>query len=283
MDIENEVNIEVNISDDTEAQVETETQAAGAPGLSAYEVYVKEGGTLTEEQWLASLKGDTGDTGEPGRDGVDGSDGKNLEFNWNGTQLGVRQEGQTEYQYQNLKGDTGNNGRDGYIQYTAGSNITINEENVISAAAGVKKINADCNLWELEEGEYIVENTQAKIYYRNNGYYFSFMGNLYVYNYNANIKYFYAYIGEGYIDGANFGYLVVYGWTKTNSTGAEIHRLPLSNISLTNSPQYISAKKTFSVLPETSITPTSNNQLANKKYVDDAIAAAITNALEGDY
>lgn len=37
-------------------------------------------------------------------------DGKNLEFEWQGTSLGVRQEGQTEYQFVNLKGDKGDAG-----------------------------------------------------------------------------------------------------------------------------------------------------------------------------
>lgn len=34
-------------------------------------------------------------------------DGKSLEFNWSGTSLGVRQEGQTEYQYVDLQGPQG--------------------------------------------------------------------------------------------------------------------------------------------------------------------------------
>lgn len=34
-------------------------------------------------------------------------DGKSLEFNWQGTSLGVRVEGQSEYQYVDLKGETG--------------------------------------------------------------------------------------------------------------------------------------------------------------------------------
>ena len=42
-----------------------------------------------------------------------GEKGKNLEFNWNGTQLGVRQEGQNDYQYQNLQGPKGNDGKNG--------------------------------------------------------------------------------------------------------------------------------------------------------------------------
>lgn len=52
---------------------------------------------------------------------------------------------------------------------------------------------------------------------------------------------------------------------------------------IANTNQTISGKKTFSTLPETSIAPTSNNQLANKKYVDDAITAAITTTLGGSY
>ena len=47
--------------------------------------------------------------------------------------------------------------------------------------------------------------------------------------------------------------------------------------------QTIIAKKTFNKLPETSVVPTTNNQMVNKKYVDDSIASAITDALQGGY
>lgn len=40
-----------------------------------------------------------------------------------------------------------------------------------------------------------------------------------------------------------------------------------------NTEQYISAKKTFTTLPESSVTPTTNNQLTNKSYVDSSILA----------
>ena len=43
------------------------------------------------------------------------------------------------------------------------------------------------------------------------------------------------------------------------------------NLVSTNTIQYINAKKTFSTLPESSVTPTTNNQLVNKKYVDDLV------------
>jgi len=42
-----------------------------------------------------------------------------------------------------------------------------------------------------------------------------------------------------------------------------------------NQNQTITAKKTFSVLPESSVTPTTNNQLTNKSYVDNAISTAV--------
>lgn len=51
----------------------------------------------------------------------------------------------------------------------------------------------------------------------------------------------------------------------------------------TNSTQTITSKKTFNTLPESSSTPTTNNQLVNKKYVDDTIASAITTTLNGGY
>ena len=45
----------------------------------------------------------------------------------------------------------------------------------------------------------------------------------------------------------------------------------------TNNAQTITAKKTFDTLPESSVVPTTDNQLVNKKYVDDAIATALAN------
>lgn len=54
-------------------------------------------------------------------------------------------------------------------------------------------------------------------------------------------------------------------------------------VDLINKEQTISAIKTFTALPESSIVPTTNNQLVNKKYVDDSITSAITDALGGNY
>ena len=48
-----------------------------------------------------------------GVDGKDGFNGVGLNYNWNGTSLGVKREDEQNYRYTNLKGDTGNPGQDG--------------------------------------------------------------------------------------------------------------------------------------------------------------------------
>ena len=51
--------------------------------------------------------------GKDGKDGAVGYDGKSLEYNWNGTELGVRLEGETEFAYTDLKGEQGERGLQG--------------------------------------------------------------------------------------------------------------------------------------------------------------------------
>ncbi len=69
-----------------------------------YDLYIYDG---TEWKIIKDLrvKGDKGDTG---------STGKSIEFIWDNTQLGIRQEGSTEYVYVNLKGDAGEQGLSPY-------------------------------------------------------------------------------------------------------------------------------------------------------------------------
>lgn len=68
-------------------------------------------------------------------------------------------------------------------------------------------------------------------------------------------------------------------------TGGPIYNnsVTLENLVTTTAKQSISGIKTFTKLPESSIVPTTDNQLVNKKYVDNAITAAITTVLEGEY
>lgn len=55
---------------------------------------------------------------------------------------------------------------------------------------------------------------------------------------------------------------------KIAKTGKFADLVGTANILTTDTEQTISAKKTFGVLPESSVTPTSDNQLINKSYVD---------------
>ena len=89
----------------------------GTDGKSAYEIAQDNGFQGSEQDWLASL---VGPSGQNGTNGTNGTNGKNLEFNWDGTSLGVRQQGESQYSYVNLKGDPGTNGTNG----TNGSNGT---------------------------------------------------------------------------------------------------------------------------------------------------------------
>ena len=75
-------------------------------------------------------KGEQGEQGPKGEQGEQGPPGKSLEFHWNGTQLGVRVEGQTQYQYVDLKGSQGERGPRGFsLEYDwQGTQLGIKRE-----------------------------------------------------------------------------------------------------------------------------------------------------------
>lgn len=59
------------------------------------------------------LENTKGEPGEPGQDGERGPQGYSIQYNWKGTQLGIKREDQTSYQYTDLRGQTGNTGPPG--------------------------------------------------------------------------------------------------------------------------------------------------------------------------
>lgn len=82
---------------------------------------------------LDGAKGDKGDKGDKGEQGIQGERGEKGD---KGDKGDTGEQGiQGERGLQGEQGIPGTNGRDGYIQYTAGDNITI-ENNVISASGG---------------------------------------------------------------------------------------------------------------------------------------------------
>ena len=98
-------------------------------GESAYDLAVKKGFEGTEEEWLLSLIGPRG---------------KSLEFHWNGTQLGIRVEGETTYTYTELKGEKGDKGDTGKAFYIAKTYSSVGE------------MQADFNNNTIKTGEYVI-------------------------------------------------------------------------------------------------------------------------------
>ena len=292
MDIENVIEIEVDTS--SESSIPTEIEKAGPAGLSAYQIAVKDGFIGTEEEWLSSLKGDRGETGATGQPGPQGLPG-----------------------------------RDGAVQYTAGDNITI-ENNVISAevpSIGLDTYietapidtngNLDWNQFPTQTWLLLPRDKNIGHYNTNN----EFVAESGFYNLNKNgdtsiphqirliniyynkklddethLQYKYQYVklitlysDPGYsdilTDGSSIKYYIKGStlWTDNSSLPELRDFSPISSYVLTNKARTFAQKQTFSVLPESSVAPTSNNQLTNKKYVDTAITSAITTTLGGSY
>lgn len=68
-------------------------------------------------------------------------------------------------------------------------------------------------------------------------------------------------IGSSNVSASGYGGLASYGSVSSVRT-----------ITYLQGNQTVSGKKTFNTLPESSVVPTTNNQLVNKKYVDDSVA-----------
>lgn len=126
---------ELGIRQEGEEEYQFVDLANGGVGTNGREVELQVGSGYIqwrykgEDEWknliaIADLKGEKGDQGLPGADGRDGNDGENgksLEFEWRGTELGIKREDSKEFQYTNLKGekgekgDTGEKGKDGIV------------------------------------------------------------------------------------------------------------------------------------------------------------------------
>lgn len=214
-------------------------------------------------------KGDTGSTGATGATGPTGPQGP--------------------------KGDTGEAGpagRDGYVQYTAGDNITI-ENNVISATGGADfTINIDEHLVssnaliisELNPGRYTLKSNNNNRTFRvkasanyeaatviltdfstyepfvvvNSPFESGKMAFYFVADDNRKIsRYFYSSSSSNGFSTINDNYPILKTYRTDSNSVASSNTFTGSN--------------TFTTLPQSSVVPTNNNDLVNKKYVDDKI------------
>lgn len=259
------------------------------------------------------LTGDTGATGSPGIDGY--SPIANVSKNGSTTTITITDKNGTTTTTVN----DGTNGRDGYVQYIAGDNITI-EDNVISATGGGSSyiagegiditndiISSTLPIYTVDvatnANPFIVEGKPLGLYLFKqipspwiSGYSGGNKQSIQLYNgfillTNTTIDHNSAtYQQIGYVWGtqldSSYGYvgnyngtLTVYGTTGKTTVGNSSNAYAVASSGNSS----IGGVKTFTTLPESSATPTKNTQLTTKSYVDNAIASAITTALGGEY
>lgn len=200
-------------------------------------------------------------------------------------------------------------GKDGAIQYTAGEGIKI-EGNVISATGGVtleevtaitgdpQKLETESKqlvgainevlangggieeltdeivvIKDLEAGIYHITNSVQTIQYGTTSYDMYGRQNaiMIIDEYtSSSSKVKRAYIfREGCI-------------TLLDSATSRYRNLKLTDVALTSGNTFTGVN-TFDSLPRSSVVPTRDNELVNKKYVDTAITNAITTSLEASY
>lgn len=255
--------------------------------------------------------------GEPGENGQDGQDGITPTIGDNGNwYLGSLDTGKPSRGIQGETGQTGatgQNGRDGYVQYTAGNNITI-ENNVISASGGetIEWLPSNAN------NPFLLSTMEKGIYYPLGIGWYKDTSLSTAYNYlytenNGNYCFPYVLILNKDVSKAQaneeFGYAVFIILQDKNVSGkllksGDLWIAPIKKVNTTirivnysygvwnligqflnEVAQSIKGIKTFYNLPTLSsyTAPTEDAQLVAKKYVDDSIASAITNTLNGSY
>ena len=263
--------------------------------------------TKLEEGYFKGEKGDTGEQGPKGETGEQGPKGDTGATGERG------EKGETGSQ-----GIQGEPGRDGYVQYTAGGNITI-ENNVISANGIPTKtsdLENDSNFTSQEvfyinnnssTNPFVFDGKKKGIYYINKAYHTNIPTTRFYYKLNENITlYYHDYAIEYIILNNDFNYdnleknvdLGIVKYTNIsdgNSYYGNIYVNDTLKIAIRNE-YYIGKKitdinqtivgvKTFLSIPKQNNTtaPTQNTEFTNKKYVDDSIASAITTTLNSSF
>lgn len=341
MEIENVIEIEVDASEAKE-------------GLSAYEVYLKNGGALSETEWLESLKG------EDGKDGVDGAPGKDGENGENGITPTIGENGNwfigdidTGVSSKGPQGEPGSvkfivvnelptenidetaiymkpnddlSSQNTYDEYIYVNNNwemlgTVNTEidlsdyytkkevdnitgsledlstedksNIVSAineslSKGIRVLTKTTNLYELEDqfgiykvsedvSNFINVRLTTSLTGRSQDVYpgevfiwaKSIYGSAYV-NYFIKYRHTRAITYDG--NDSNYCNLFIAVYPNNAAAGREF-TIPLNSLyNIREINNTINGLYTYNTLPETSVTPTTDNQMVNKKYVDDAIA-----------
>ena len=319
MEIENVIDIEV------------EAESIGPQGLSAYEVYLQTGGTLSEEEWLESLRGPEGPEGKEGpqgpqgEQGIPGPEGKQGETGPAGATGAVKFLVVSEFPTENIDEQAiyilpsdepeGDNKYKEYI-YTNGaweclggsgvkvdlSNYFTKEEteaitgqldnlstddktNLVTAinevltklggigAEGVYVLTEDTDIRYAQAGLYINGGSKSiSLQMGGNSYGYTSVGltpgssGIYM---KMDTRYFIKFESNGF---------TIYSCSPTASTMQYSNFYKSMFVRLSDD-QTISGIKTFSTLPRSSVVPTIDSQLTNKKYVDDSMIKKVSGTM----
>lgn len=285
MEIENIADIEIEVTKNPkENDLDIEANSC-EKGLSAYEVYLSNGGTLSETDWLNSLKGEQGPQGIKGEQGPKGDPGEIGPMGPQGPQgnPGPASSGSKTFIYQN---DTTNR----YIKLSEqeGQNFAIAlAQDILIDGIKNRYVFSLKNPFYPEEKVFLFETNRE-----NSTNYVRFKTvwldskqtsdtsdiiygveyrNLYVLSSWFYVK------KEDYDSGI---ITAVYSddlWRTDNISITSSFRN--SKYICTNDSSYLPLGKSNT----TKYTPTNDYNPATKKYVDDSIANSITNTLEGSY
>lgn len=273
-----------------------------------------------DSDYFKGDKGDKGDTGEQGPQGERGLQGEQGIQGEKGEKGDKGDKGDTGERGQD--GTNGTNGRDGYKQYTAGDNITIEDDRISATVPQIDLSNyytkAETNnaisvhspkIFEIKLSDFLESSIKDADYslflplcqYLYNecrgNYKFIKAPLIYIYSTSDMQNSFDAFnyqiftLNEQYTIFGNQFIFNIYNIPKTttylksvyinlnftciiqDNNISSINNIQKTStnyyIDTTDKTQTISGKKTFSVLPESSVVPTNDNQLVNKKYVDD--------------
>lgn len=257
-------------------EIEVEAKEGGPQGLSAYEIYLNNGGTLSETEWLASLKGEKGDKGEQGPIGPQGEQGPQGEVGPQGEQgekgeTGPAGSGISLEEVQAITGQLEN------LSTEDKSNLVNAINEIFNNSGSIEEISGDTDMTTLPYGIYrITAELRASL---SIGATKGVLSSVFVENdfvFWDGVK---TVIALGSSSGSPR--IKIY-YVDSASIGRE-KDVSISNIVDLTTVQTIVSKKTFTTLPESSVTPTTSNQLVNKSYVDTAITNAIGTALGGEY
>lgn len=303
MDIEQVADLEIDL-EAVPQDLEVEVQEIGPQGLSAYEVYLQTGGTLSEEEWLQTLIGPQGEQGEQGPVGPEGPqgpigpEGPQGEKGEKGDIGGVSLE-----EVQAITGELDNLSTEDKSNLVNAINEVLAEissggiERVINIELSTNELNKTYSMTGAAEDREKVAEIINKIVP---------IGGVFILNISdqSSDNKYHNYLAQINMakDEQKTGYecymishaygsqnsiftrrMMISGkWTNDVFTCSSLTLFERKSITgdyidYIDRAQTITGKKTYNVLPESAVVPTSDTQLVNKKYVDDNVGSSFDN------